>query len=273
VKVRTNDIRWRLRVAVAAGAVAAAALVVVGAGTGIDSPRAAPGERRDPCGSLGKGRTVPIATSKLIVEYNATDDDLGVHGAFDSSGWRKLCVYDPRGRPVLEVSPRSQLANLTVGAIFFESREPPVNRFGFRELKARFPEGRYRVRGATFDGKRLVGHATFSHDVPKEPRITAPRDGARVDPASLRVTWDDVTETVDGDPARITGYEVIVTKEQEDDPRGFSRPVYDVHLPPDRNSLTVPAEFFDRRSEYELEVLALERSGNQTISVRFFRTT
>jgi hypothetical protein len=267
-----HNVRRRLCVAVAAVAVPAAALAAVAAVSSIDSPGAAQAQRSDPCRGLGKGRTVPIAAAKLIVEYNATDDDLGVHGAFDSSGWRKLCVYDPRGRPVLEVGPRSQLADLTMGAIFFESREPPVDRFGFEELKARFPEGRYRVRGATFDGKRLVGHATFSHDVPKEPRITAPRDGARVDPASLRVTWDDVTETVDGDPVRITGYEVIVTKEQKDDPHGFSRPVYDVHLPPDRNSLSVPAEFLERRGEYELEVLALERSGNQTISVRFFRT-
>jgi hypothetical protein len=34
----------------------------------------------------------------------------------------------------------------------------------------------------------------------------------------------------------------------------------------------VPAEFFDPDNEYELEVLALEESGNQTISVSFFTT-
>jgi len=37
-------------------------------------------------------------------------------------------------------------------------------------------------------------------------------------------------------------------------------------------SLTVPSEFMEPGTEYELEVLALEKSGNQTISVLFFET-
>lgn len=73
-------------------------------------------------------------------------------------------------------------------------------------------------------------------------------------------------------PVDITGYEVIVTKEVEDDPNGFSRPTYDVHLPASVNSLSVPAEFLEADTVYELEVLALEESGNQTISVGFFKT-
>ena len=81
-----------------------------------------------------------------------------------------------------------------------------------------------------------------------------------------------MTQTVEGKPVKISGYEVIVTKEQDDDPHGFSRPTYDVHVPPDRNSLSVPAGFLQPGSEYELEVLALEKSGNQTISVSFFKT-
>jgi hypothetical protein len=34
----------------------------------------------------------------------------------------------------------------------------------------------------------------------------------------------------------------------------------------------VPAEFLEPNTVYELEVLALEGSGNQTISVGFFKT-
>ena len=81
-----------------------------------------------------------------------------------------------------------------------------------------------------------------------------------------------MTETLDGEPVTITGYEVIITKQQHVDPHGFSQPIYDVHVSPDRNSLSVPEEFFEPGTEYELEVLALERSGNQTISVSFFTT-
>jgi len=70
----------------------------------------------------------------------------------------------------------------------------------------------------------------------------------------------------------ITGYEVIVTKEVHDDPHGFSRPTYDVHVPPTVDRLPVPSEFLQPDTVYELEVLALEVSGNQTISVGFFKT-
>ena len=45
-----------------------------------------------------------------------------------------------------------------------------------------------------------------------------------------------------------------------------------MHVPPTLNSLRVPVEFLEADTVYELEVLALEVSGNQTISVGFFKT-
>jgi hypothetical protein len=93
-----------------------------------------------------------------------------------------------------------------------------------------------------------------------------------VSPDDLVIGWDHVRKTVAGGPVDITGYEVIVTKEVEDDPNGFSRPTYDVHVPATVNSLSVPREFLEADTVYELEVLALEVSGNQTISVGFFKT-
>jgi hypothetical protein len=225
-------------------------------------------------------QTTEIATAKLIIEYNATDQDFGVHGAFDDDGWRILCVFDPTGRLVLRVSPDSQLRDLTMAGIFFESREPPVSEFSFADLETAFPEGGYTVRAESFDGKILVGSATFTHDVPAATTIDAPAlagdpQGARKDPVPLEdlaIRWQDVTETVDGGLVQISGYEVIVTKEGAVDPNGFSQPIYDVHVPPTLNSLRVPVEFLEPNTVYELEVLALETSGNQTISVGFFKT-
>jgi hypothetical protein len=226
------------------------------------------------------GRTTEIATAKLIIEYNATDGDLGVHGAFDDDGWKVLCVFDPTGQLVLRVTPESQLRDLTMAGIFFESREPPLSDFGFTQLESTFPEGEYAVRAESFDGQILVGSATFTHDVPAAPTIDAPElaedpKGAKMDPVPLEdlvVRWQDVTETVAGGPVDITGYEVIVTKEGAEDPNGFSQPIYDVHVPPTLNSLRVPVEFLEADTVYELEVLALEVSGNQTITVGFFKT-
>ena len=226
-----------------------------------------------------RGRTTPIATAKLIIEYNSTDDDIGVHGAFDDHGWSELCVFDPSGRPIVVVDPRRQLNDLTMAGIFFESREPPSSEFSMADLAAAFPEGRYAVRGRSFDGTVLSGRATFTHDVSAPPTITSPeiadepdQTGLPVSRAGLDVGWDHVTETVTGDPITITGYQVIITKVVHDDPNGFSRPTYDVHVPATQSSLSVPMEFLEPGTVYELEVLALERSGNQTISVGFFMT-
>jgi hypothetical protein len=234
----------------------------------------------DPCDFPMTGKSTKITTAKLIIEYNATDADIGVHGAFDDDGWKRLCVFDPTGRPVLHVGPRGQLLDLTMAGIFFESREPPESEFSFADLRAAFPEGGYTVRGESFDGTILVGSATFTHDVPAEPVITAPSlaedpKGTRANPVPLDglvIDWDPVTRTVDGGPVSITGYEVIVTKEEHDDPDGFSRPIYDVHVRATADRLPVPRQFLQPDTVYELEVLALEVSGNQTISVGFFKT-
>jgi hypothetical protein len=235
----------------------------------------------DPVACLpAPGESVSIATAKLIVEYNATDDDIGVHGAFDDHGWSELCVYGPDGTLVLAVKPQGRLKDLTMAGIFFESREPPGSEFSFADLKAAFPEGLYQVRGISFDGTALSGAAMFTHDVPAPPVISSPGlvdDEANVGDAVVSTTdlvigWEDVTATVDGGPVVISGYEVIVTMVEHDDPNGFSRPVFDVHVPADRNSLTVSAEFLEADTVYEVEVLALERSGNQTITVGFFKT-
>ena len=272
------------------GAIAAAVAVLGGAvvATAMDRPsRIGTGSTSQvssaescPPADAKPSQTTEIATAKLILEFNATDGDLGVHGAFDDHGWRVLCVFDPTGRLVLRVTPESQLRDLTMAGIFFESREPPLAEFGFADLPSTFPEGKYTVRAESFDGKILVGSATFTHDVPAAPVIDAPSlaldpQGAKkniVPLEDLAIQWQDVIETVDGTPVHITGYEVIVTKEGAEDPNGFSQPIYDVHVLPTLNSLRVPVEFLEADTVYELEVLALEVSGNQTITVGFFKT-
>ena len=225
------------------------------------------------------GKTITIATAKLIIEYHFTAGDIGVHGAFDDHGWSELCVYDPNGMQVLAVKPQGQVKDLTIAGIFFESREPPIAEFSFADLKAKFPEGQYEVRGTNFDGTGLIGFATFSHSVPAPPTVTFPAladeenaGDAVVSISDLVIEWKDVTETVDGSPVTITGYEVIITKVEHDDPHGFSQPIFDVHVPPDRNTLAVSVEFLESGTVYELEVLALEESGNQTITSGFFKT-
>jgi len=207
--------------------------------------------------------TQPIADAKLIFEFNSTDHDTGVHGQFDSSGWSELCVQDPTGKLVLAVKPQNQLKDLTVGGIFFESREPPNDEISQDEILARFPEGEYTVTGTTYQGKSLLGRATLTHDIPAPPAVTSPAEDEVVDPAGLVVRWDPVTQTVQGDPVEITGYEVIVTKEGAEDPNGFSQPILSAHVIPSVSSLTVPASSSSRAPNTNSRCWRLRRAATR----------
>jgi hypothetical protein len=217
--------------------------------------------------------------TRLYIEHNATDQDTGVHGMFDQEGLTEACLQKPDGTTILLVDPKNRLNKLGINQFFFESREPPADEYSIADLKADFPEGQYRISGIDFKGKRRVGTALFTHDIPAPPEIVSPTvvpeekaDQNTVSPSGLTVRWRQVTQTLDGRPVDISGYEVIVTRVNFNDPNGLSRPEYDVHVPPERTELAVPPGFLQPGTLYELEILALEDSGNQTISVGFFTT-
>lgn len=228
------------------------------------------------CPSEGEGWEV----AKLYIEHNATDEDTGVHGFFGGEAWSILCLTAPGGTRILTADPLEQFDRLAVSDLFFESREPPNDEFPIDRIRADFPEGDYTVAGIDVEGTPRVGTATFTHAIPAPPTVVTPElvpdfeeaDPPAIPPTGLTVEWEAVNETIDGDPVTITGYEVIVTDEEADDPDGFARPEFDVHVPADQLSLTVPDDFLRPDRLYELEVLAIEDSGNQTISVGFFRT-
>jgi len=62
------------------------------------------------------------------------------------------------------------------------------------------------------------------------------------------------------------------TDEEAEGPHGWAQPTYDVRAPPGVTSLAVRDEFLEPGTVYEIEVLAIEVSGNQTISTIFFTT-
>ena len=213
-----------------------------------------------------------INHANLFIEDNAGDGDIGVHGYFDDHGWTELCVYDPAGTVILHVLPTGTMGDLGIAGVFFESREPEYADWNYDALKAAWPEGQYALRALSTDGLLLDGSAWFSTILPSMPVITAPLtvpeadgDVPVVPVADMTVTWDPVTTSQDGRPVAIRAYQVWINKENHVDDNGFSRPNFDVHLGPDTTSFVVPAAFFDPASLYEIEVVAIEESGNQTI--------
>ena len=69
----------------------------------------------------------------------------------------------------------------------------------------------------------------------------------------------------------IIGYQVLVGQLDSPFP-AIPKIVLDVMMPATATSMVVPPGFLRFDTEYEWEVLAIEESGNQTLSSAFFRT-
>ena len=207
-------------------------------------------------------QTVKFTASDLFVEINATDGDAGLQLNLDGEPWSTLELVDPSGRTIMAVENGSELKSYGLTGLTFESAEPPFDEHPLSEFMAKFPEGVYRFTGTTADGRAIVGQDKLTHVFPVGPVVTAPAEGAVVSSSGLVVTWLPVTQP---NGVKIVQYEVIVSN--ADTGKDLS-----MELPPSATSASIPGEFLTPGTEFALEVLAREASGNQTITEVAFRT-
>jgi hypothetical protein len=201
-------------------------------------------------------KPTPFDDARLQIEFNATDGDAGFQIFADAEEWKQFEIFRPDGRRIVNFQTDGNLDDFGLTELFSESSEPSFDVFPIEEFKLLFPEGVYTFRGKTIDGKHLLGKARLTHDIPGGPRILRPRDDAQVSRDHVVVAWKPV-RTPPG--VEIVGYQVVVTRE---DPLR----VLSVDLPASARRLPVPAEFLQRGTEYKAEVLAIEKSGNQTLT-------
>lgn len=205
---------------------------------------------------------LPLSDAGLIIETNATDGDAGLQVFADGTAWRALSVYAPDGHKIVDVRTKGDLGDYGLTELFSESSEPPFTEFPFEEFKALFPEGTYRFVATTIEGDRMEGTAALTHAVPDAPVILSPEGDSTVAPFDLMVRWEPVDPPAG---TEIVGYQVIVVR--DDGSAEFS-----ADLPPTATSIVVPPEFVEAGTEYKAEVLAIEASGNQTLSEIAFST-
>jgi hypothetical protein len=217
---------------------------------------------RDVIASPGaaKPKTVPFDDARLKIEFNATDGDAGLQFFIDAETWRHVTVTNPRGRKVAEFDAGTVIRNFGLSELFSESSEPPFAELPFAEFKKLFPAGVYTFRGQDIDGQRLKSTFRLTHAIPDGPRITSPAEGASLPPDGVSVRWNPVTT-----PAgiHVVAYEVIVVADESG--LGTAERTIDATLPATATHLHVPAEFLTP-GDYKTEVLAVERSGNQTLT-------
>jgi hypothetical protein len=222
-------------------------------------------------GFSGVRANIPLAASTMIIEYNSSAKDIGVQYFLDSDGWKLVQILDPDGALVFSAASAGRLTRQGGGTeLFLESVEPELIDLPLSQFFARFPEGTYKFRAVDNDGNHLFGSADFSHDIPSGPVLITPVPDPREDcatdvPRPVVISWLPVTTSIFGDPLNITGYEVIVENEIDT--------TFDVHLPASvGTTLTISPELLPAHSDYIFEVLAIDESGNQTITEGCFTT-
>jgi hypothetical protein len=208
-----------------------------------------------PSAEAAKSKPLRFEQHELYIEYNATDGDAGLQLAADAEDWKRFTLLDTKGKVLIDVRAKGRLRRpFGLSELFLEASEPPFAKVPFRTFKRRFPKGTYKFRGVASDGRRLAGSDRLSFVVPAAPRVTFPTKGAQVDPDGFKVTWEPVTRP---SGVKIVTYQVIVNQGSRE---------LSMYLPPDATSATIHGEFLEPDTETGGELLARERSGNQTIT-------
>ena len=247
-------------------ALIAGAAVYAGSGVGAEPPDRA---------AAGSAAVVPLKEAKLNIEHNATDEDTGFQGFVDSEGWRRLDVRGPGGK-VLEFEARGTLAKLGLTELFFESVELANDDVPIGKMLAKLPEGKYTIAGPAQENGASAGStsgtAWLTHDIPAGPKLVAPGEAATVPVRGVVARWQPVAKTLTGKPVTIIAYQLIVETDVEPHPHMIGKLGLSIYLPRTVTSIAVPDGFLQPRTAYKWEVLAIERSGNQTLSSGSFRT-
>lgn len=219
------------------------------------------------------------------IEFNASDGDAGVRGFFDYEPWKELEIENPSGRTFVEVEAENRkMKRQGLAEWFFESGEPTLLEVSFETFLRRFRTGLWEFEAETIEGDEVECEELLTHVIPCAPVIEATGNAA----TGVVISWDPVTTVVNtaatdqnvadenpdewdaeeflecgGPEPNIIGWEVIVEEAE-------SEKIFKVDLPADVFSVSVPSEFIDLGDEFQYEVLAIEVSGNQTITEQEF---
>jgi hypothetical protein len=233
------------------------------------------GEPAQVLAATGSASTIPLKDAKLNIEHNATDRDTGFQGFIDSEGWQRLTVTGPAG-DVLAFEGRGALGDLGLTELFFETVEPTNKATSIKRMLAKLPAGKYTIAGpAQENGKSMgetSGKAWLTHDIPRGPKLISPGADATVPVRGVVAEWMPVKRTITGKPVKIIAYQLIIERDIDPHRHMSGKLGLSMYLPPSVTRIEVPDGFLQRGTSYNWEVLAIERSGNQTLSSGSFRT-
>ena len=227
----------------------------------------------------------PFKITNIHFESNASACDMGIQISFDTGGVSEGSVTDPNGQVVFQfgsVGGMGVTHNITeafqervepqiteIMAALGCERDPEEPEIALTELLSAWPEGKYMFRGSSADAD-FRGFARLSHKVPAGTQILEPEDGDIVPTAeNLLVRWTPVTDPLlpELGPIEIKGYHVLIADVTDPEFRpGRTKIQFDADVPAGATSFLVSKKFLRKGRIYELEILATENGGNQTIT-------
>ena len=219
---------------------------------------------------------VELGAASIIIETNDTAGDTGFQIFLDGVGWRNVRVYDSNGSKILHAHSAGGVRAIGGGTeLFMESNEPPYEDLdGMQALIDLLPEGEYYFLARYTNNTWATGTAEFTHTVPDGPEIVYPAPTGNEDECttgvfvdSAYIEWEPVEMDIWGsDEIEIVAYQVIVESDEEE------YNYFTVTVPAEINMVVVPEDVLTEGTEFIFEVLAIEESGNQTITEGCFET-
>ena len=200
----------------------------------------------------------------IFIEINDTDGDAGIQIFLDGEGWDTMQLRAPNGNVLFSLMAENSVGIQGLTELFFESAEPSFDEQPLDEFLDLFPPGRYSMRGTTTEGEVITGAARLSHKLPEGPVITSPQEDEVVSTDAVVVSWEKVPNPPG---SKIIAYQVIVEKDE-----GTLR-VFSADVNSKTRSISIPPEFMQAGFPYKAEVIAKEKTGNQTISEIEFETS
>ena len=113
--------------------------------------------------------------AKFNIEFNSTDEDLGVQAFVDGEPVKKVIIRGPKNensekkKTIFALTTKRGLKHQGIAELFFESGEPTLEEVSVQEFIARFPEGTYEFIGRTIENDKIEGEAEFTWVIPCGP--------------------------------------------------------------------------------------------------------
>lgn len=193
-----------------------------------------------------------LKEERLTVEYTHTLNEAAlVMAAETEAQLAEVELRGPGGLAVLKLRSASG-PGLALSGFVIESRESDTH-----SLFDTYPEGMYSFRGRTVQGQPIEGRARLKHSLPRAPFIQYPSEG------ELEVPHQGLTLSWLADPEAVA-YRVVLEQNEND---GLT-----VDLHAGVQSLLVPDGVLQANTDTLMEVAAIGRNGNRTVTEIQFRT-